>query len=72
MRVGRENEVVLLGAISSEFCAVCTSVGMGLQFISATIVRKEKLRGVEVSSSMRAESPGLLENSRDIFFSVRP
>ena len=30
VRVGRENEVVLLGAISSEFCAMCTSVGMGL------------------------------------------
>ena len=30
MRVGRENEVVLLGAISPEFCAMCTSVGMGL------------------------------------------
>jgi len=43
---------------------------MGLQVISTAKVRKGKLGGVEVSTGMRAESPGLLKNTRNVEFSA--
>ena len=66
MSVGGIHEVILLGPIAPKVHSVHTSIGMGLQVRSTAKVWQGKLGGVEVGAGVRTESPGLLEDARDV------